>query len=159
MQIHSTLSSPALTNTQVGRQKALRSLEITMPVPVLNSSGLSQSFRKKKIFVYWYLSICVCIPAFQCLHVRVSQLTTQEQSAHRYEHDARETYMFAGKSVWYVFHNPYLCVGCCGMHKILLSQQHEVVEELAQEGVGEKAMGRTIFGQLTAVCTYVRVGV
>lgn len=71
----------------------------------------------------------------------------------------QETCMFAGKSVWYVFHNPYLCVGCCGMHKILLSQQHEVVEELAQEGAGEKAMGCTIFGQLTAVCTYVHVGV
>lgn len=67
--------------------------------------------------------------------------------------------MFASKSVCYVFHNPYLCVGCCGMHKILLSQQHEVVEELAQEGAGEKAMGCTIFGQLTAARTSVRVGV
>lgn len=60
---------------------------------------------------------------------------------------------------WYVFHKLYLCVGCCGMHKILLSQQLEVVEELVQEGVGEKARGYTIFGQLTAVCTYVCVGV
>lgn len=47
MQIHSTLSSPALTNAQVGRQNAYGSLEIVMPVPDLNSSGLSQSFRKK----------------------------------------------------------------------------------------------------------------
>lgn len=45
------------------------------------------------------------------------------------------------------------------MHKILFSQQLEVVEELVQEGVGEKAMGYTIFGQLTAACVYVCVGV
>lgn len=45
------------------------------------------------------------------------------------------------------------------MHKILLSQQLEVVEELVQEGVGEKARGYTIFGQLTAVCAYLCVGV
>lgn len=67
--------------------------------------------------------------------------------------------MFVSKSVWFVFHKLYLCVGCCGMHKILLSQQHEVVEESVQEGAGEKATGCTIFGQLTAVCTYARVGV
>lgn len=46
MQIHSTLSSPALTNAQVGRQHACHSLEIMMPVPDLNSFGHSQSFRK-----------------------------------------------------------------------------------------------------------------
>lgn len=45
------------------------------------------------------------------------------------------------------------------MHKILLSQQLEVVEELVQEGVGEKARGCVAFGQLTAVCAYVCVGV
>lgn len=61
--------------------------------------------------------------------------------------------MLAGKTVWCVFHKLYLCVGCCGMHKILLSQQLEIVEELVQEGVGEKARGCTIFGQLTAVRT------
>lgn len=32
-----------------------------------------------------------------------------------------------------------LCVGCCGMHKILFSQQPEVVEELVWDGVGEEA--------------------
>lgn len=66
--------------------------------------------------------------------------------------------MLAGKSIWYVFHKLYLRVGCCGMHKILFSQQLEVVEELVQEGVGEKARGYTVFGQLTAACVYVCVG-
>lgn len=41
------------------------------------------------------------------------------------------------------------------MHKILFSQQAEVVEELVQEGVGEEARGYTVFGQLTAACVYV----
>lgn len=45
------------------------------------------------------------------------------------------------------------------MHKILLSQQLEVVEELVQEGVGEEARGCAALGQLTAVCAYVCVGV
>lgn len=47
------------------------------------------------------------------------------------------------------------------MHKILFSQQlnNSVVEELVQEGVGEKARGYTAFGQLTAACVYVCVGV
>lgn len=45
------------------------------------------------------------------------------------------------------------------MHKILFSQQLEVVEELVQEGVGGKARGYTVFGQLTAACAYVCVGV
>lgn len=67
--------------------------------------------------------------------------------------------MHVSRQVCYVFHKLCLCVGCCGMHKILLSRQREVVEELVQEGAGEKAMGCTIFGQLTAVCAYARVGV
>lgn len=38
-----------------------------------------------------------------------------------------------------------ICVGCCGMHNILFSQQLEVVGELVQVGEGEKAIGCTIF--------------
>lgn len=45
------------------------------------------------------------------------------------------------------------------MHKILFSQQLDAVEELLQEGVGDKARGYTAFGQLTAACVYVCVGV
>lgn len=44
------------------------------------------------------------------------------------------------------------------MHKILFSQQVEVVEELVQEGVGEKARGYIVFGQLSSACVYVCVG-
>lgn len=124
MQIHSTLSFPALTNAQVGRQNACDSLEIMTRVPDQNSfpKFLKRNFR-------WIL-----IPKRLCLCSCMTMFAEQEQSVHRYKHGVKETCMFAGKSVWYVFHNPYLCVGCCGMHKILLSQQHEVVEELARKG-------------------------
>lgn len=53
----------------------------------------------------------------------------------------RETRMFAGKSVWNVFHKLYHCVGRCGIHKILLSQQHEVVEEVSAGRGGRKGHG------------------
>lgn len=45
------------------------------------------------------------------------------------------------------------------MHKISFSQQLNVVEELVQEGVGGRARGYTVFGQLAAACAYVCVGV
>lgn len=54
---------------------------------------------------------------------------------------ARKTRVFPGKSVWNVFHKLYLCVGCCGMHKILLSQQCEVVEEVSAGRGGRKGHG------------------
>lgn len=131
MQIHSTPSSPALTNAQVCRQNADDSLEIRMPVSDPNSFGLCRSFRKRS-------HRCIdtkdsqtktlhCAPALQCLSI----LT---------EH-ARKTRVFPGKSVWNVFHKLYLCVGCCGMHKILLSQQCEVVEEVSAGRGGRKGHG------------------
>lgn len=94
---------------------------------------------------------------YLCFARTYRQKTSAEKGRDTHTHAPIQR--LAGKWVWCVFHKLYLCVGCRGMHKILLSQQLEVVEELVQEGVGEEARGCAALGQLTAVCAYVCVGV